>query len=428
MTSAMSSWGNTPEEREEYARQLEAIDQAHHGKSVEQIAAELEAERKAKKGPVPDLTSMTPDALYDYVQSIRNSQDEDGELWRENVYNGFFNLLTRKTAEEMVERQLNPIGPLKLVTQSEVLARPDPEWWVERLFQKGTIAELAGPGGIGKSFLMLHLANCIATGTQAFVNWHTKKGKVLYVAAEGASAFGKRNRAWADYHRVTPDEDSIVYVEDGVSLSDDASITQLADLVRVGEFDFIVIDTYSQLSGVNDENAAAANAHALRNVKRIRDAREGSTVVIVHHTDARGTKARGSTTLKDNVDTLILMKATTGDTFSLTTKGEDSAKQKDGPGVLLQGFKLQPHLTAAVVVWTGSTPTDPQWPLLTEVLKDGAWHPVRDLYDALGVIGSSGSEYDKAKRYIAKLPGLEKDDSNPVRPKYRLLDVVKPVN
>lgn len=64
------------------------------------------------------------------------------------------------------------------------LAEPPPrEWFVAGLIPEGAPSILAGHSGLGKSFVALHLALCVCTGT-AFLGRPVKRASVLWVDRE----------------------------------------------------------------------------------------------------------------------------------------------------------------------------------------------------------------------------------------------------
>jgi hypothetical protein len=315
-----------------------------------------------------------------------------------------------KAKEKYNSEILGSVGSLKLVTDAEILARPAPEWWVEGWFQKSTVGILAGQGGIGKSFLMLHFARCIAAGIDAFGR-SVRKGNVLYVAAEGAGAFGARVRAWDAWHGSPPLGSRMHYLEAGVNLSSPESVEALKAVMVSQEIDFLILDTFSQLAAIDSENDAAQIAKVLKTAKDIRDVRPGSTVVLVHHVNKAGGQVRGSSAFRDNVDTLITAKGDE-DGFHLSTLSSDYGKQKDGEGEKVGMFKLHSHLHSKVVVLDETVkPEDKVWTAVRDELLT-ATGPVKlsDLEDVSGVSHAAFSprikkwRADKLVRLV-KVPG-----------------------
>jgi hypothetical protein len=268
-------------------------------------------------------------------------------------------------------------APIEVLRISDLLTRPLPEWYVPGLFQESTVAVLAGEAGVGKSFVMLDIALCIASGTD-FIFRSVKRGKVLYVVAEGAGSFGKRIAAWQDRKGVQVPEDRIGFVEAGVNLSDEVSMAAFTKVLEAEEADFIVLDTLSQLSSVDNENDAAQLSAVFRMAKRLRDVRPGSTVVIVHHVNKGSGKVRGSSVIRSNADTVVIARGNAKG-FNLTTELAHDGKQKDGSAETIEGFKLESHLSSAVVTYTGSKAIDPHWVALQALMLDGAERRTADV-------------------------------------------------
>lgn len=358
---------------------------------------------------VLDLIDELPDSVKDrvLVEALRS----------------FATDLGRQRAAEL-KAGLGPQEEIAVLRDSDILSRPKPEWWVEGLIQENTIALLAGEAGIGKSFLMLHIARCIASGTQ-FFHRSVKAGKVLYVVAEGASSFGSRVRAWDDFHATTVPSGNLAYVEAGVNLSSEESMERFMAVLKAEESDLIILDTLSQLSAVDNENDAAQLAVVFRMAKRLRDIRPGSTVLIVHHVNKGEGKVRGSSVIRSNADTVIVARKS-GNGFKLTTDVSHDGKQKDGASVTIDGFELASHLDSAVVTLKGpAVIIDPDWDIVRDVMSDGNAHSKTELRIASGHPKADGSDaaykaWDrKFKRWVDQ-DALVLDGTD-----YRILDVAR---
>jgi RecA-family ATPase len=301
----------------------------------------------------------------------------------------------RERARKSVEAATLDSVPFVVSTEADIMNRPSPKWLVADLIQESTICMLAGPGGLGKSFLALGIARAMASGGP-FFGKAVQQGKTLYVVAEGAAAFGDRVKAWNEAHPVlTVPADAIAYVEQGVNLKDAASVQTLADMVREGAYSLVILDTLSQLAYLDNENNNAEVALTFRAIKSIRDAREGTTVLVLDHTPVNGGKVRGATSKRDNSDTVI-MAIPTGDTFSLSTMNEDGGKQKDGKAIEWHGFSLAPVGNSAIVVNNGGTrPLSPYWSQCLPVLQDKKPHGTTELREATGITGTMQSAEGK---------------------------------
>jgi RecA-family ATPase len=90
----------------------------------------------------------------------------------------------RKQAQRELEQwvQIDDLGIIDFDLFSEDRL-PQLEWMVENHFLKGTVALVAGDGGIGKSTLMQHLATCCVMGAP-WLGFHVEKGAALMLACE----------------------------------------------------------------------------------------------------------------------------------------------------------------------------------------------------------------------------------------------------
>lgn len=164
----------------------------------------------------------------------------------------------------------------------------------------GKLGMTYGPGGAGKSFVVLDMALCICTGQP----WHgkaTRQGKVLFVAGEGASGLPARIDAWGSAHNMPTDfaEDRLdiidgpidIYSPDGL-----ADRIDLVDMVKEDKYLLVVFDTYNRCTPGLNENDAKDTGVVLRNLAAIQAA--GATVLLIHHTPKDGTSPRGSAALE----------------------------------------------------------------------------------------------------------------------------------
>lgn len=201
------------------------------------------------------------------------------------------------------------------------LERP---YLVKGWLDQSALSVLYGPSNSGKSFLALDLAHHIAKGRQ-WGNRRVRKGRVLYVAAEGGGAFANRVAALDD------PEFFVLPVPITLTGRDSAAgplteVLQHLAAVGGGSFDLIVIDTMARVMGGLDENAAPDIADLVRNLDLIRRV-TGAHVMLVHHTGKdTGRGARGHSSLRAAIDTEIeLSRDEVGQITAEVTK------QRDGP-------------------------------------------------------------------------------------------------
>lgn len=224
---------------------------------------------------------------------------------------------------------LRPVPPARrsladlVLTRSHLADLPTPEPLIEDTLDRRTVALLAGSFGTGKSFLALDWAACIATGRM----WHRRAiadpGRVLYIASEGAYGFHDRVTAWEYGFRHDLADDRFAVLPVPVNLRDTAEVADLCTLVAGCAL--VVIDTLARCLVGADENSAKDMGEAVDAAYRLRDATNGGSVLLVHHTGKDGETTRGSSALEAGVDTVYKTK---GDARLIDLS---RSKRKDGP-------------------------------------------------------------------------------------------------
>jgi putative DNA primase/helicase len=166
---------------------------------------------------------------------------------------------------------------------------------------------------LGKSFVALDLALCLATGRPFTGSYHVKQGPVVFVAAEGAGGMSKRVRAWMKHHGVTDWPENIIFICDSFNLQDESEVEEILKIAEedLGEpASLFVLDTLNRLFGTGNENDQRDMTTFINNVDRLRRP-SSATALIVHHTGKDITRgARGSSVLRPAADTMILLEET----------------------------------------------------------------------------------------------------------------------
>ena len=184
-------------------------------------------------------------------------------------------------------------GLMKSSAELDEIEEPEP--LVDGFLDLDTIARVIGASGSGKTFVMLDMAACIATGRP----WHgfgTREGLVVYMVAEGVRGFKRRLRAWEARYlegkNIPPEKLLIMPVP--VQATDreqwPAWRQVLADLKPV----LVILDTQARVTVGVDEND---NTQMGMFVERLEQVRRdtGACVLTVHHTGHAGEHGRGAT-------------------------------------------------------------------------------------------------------------------------------------
>jgi hypothetical protein len=221
----------------------------------------------------------------------------------------------------------------RVVRGLDITRLPRPQWLVDGVLAKPSLAMLVGPPKQGKTFAALDLAASVVAG-RPWMERTTSGNTVVYVIGEGLAGVGARLDAWSMYTGVT-DLDGVHFVRGSVQLGSPAAVDQLAKYCRDVDADLVVLDTLARCIVGVEENSAKEMGHIIEHgLQRLRDA-SGCAVLAVHHTgkDA-GNGARGSSALLGAVDTEVVCEKR-GDSIRLHLK-----HQKDG----IEGHTVTGHL------------------------------------------------------------------------------------
>lgn len=206
-------------------------------------------------------------------------------------------------------------------------------WLIKTVLPEAELAVLYGEPAAGKSFMALDIAAAVSRG----VVWRdriVKKGKVVYVCAEGAGGFRQRLRAYARHYGchltelpgIVADAPNLLEVEDTKGL--------IEQIEAAGGGQLVIIDTLARAMPAGNENSGEDVGRVIAHCKAIHK-RTGALVLIVHHSGKDATKgARGWSGLKGAVDAELEV-TRNGDFRLLTVR-----KMKDGDDDKQWGFKL----------------------------------------------------------------------------------------
>lgn len=252
--------------------------------------------------------------------------------------------------------------------QMKEIARTRPAELIEDFVPSGGVAVLAGAPGTGKSFVALSWAAAVAEGAQWFGH-ATRQTRVVYVLGEGFSGFGDRIAAWEKVNG-RPMSEAVHFV-DGVQLGIDLkypeAVDQLIAYVEPVRPGLIIVDTFSVLAGVSNENDNAEVAAVMKNMNRIVQT-TGATVVLVHHVTKTSRTVRGASAFVGNADTVVIAgvdvrDGVASDGFMLSTEATHGGKQRDSEAKTLPGFSIA---SPGVLVRDGAAGTGQQDPNVEE--------------------------------------------------------------
>ncbi|BDG59920.1 AAA family ATPase [Caldinitratiruptor microaerophilus] len=223
---------------------------------------------------------------------------------------GWRTRLERARAERREQVGERPREPTKFAGLSirDVLDMPAPDWLIEGVAVRGSLSVLYSQPKTGKSFLALDLALHVASGV-VWMGHATRKGRVVYVLAEGQGDLSNRIRAWLEQHRGVPvPDDAVTFVLRPVNLLSQADVDGFLQYTATMPEPpaLIIFDTLARCLPAGDENSAKDVGEAVQALDRIR-AETGAAVLVLHHTNKAGQQERGSTALRGAVDGMFVL-------------------------------------------------------------------------------------------------------------------------
>lgn len=213
------------------------------------------------------------------------------------------------------------------------------QYLIKGVLPRAELAVLYGASTAGKSFVVLDMCFAIARGV-AWREHRVRKGRVVYICAEGAGGFNKRLSAYEVHHELDLRGLPFFAVTDCPNFlgEDDKAV---AEQIKVrGGADLIVVDTFAQVTAGGNENASEDVGKALGACKRLHRA-TGATVLVIHHQGKDATKgARGWSGLRAAVDAELMVECDE----KTKARALHITKSKDGADGAVLPFRL--HVVA----------------------------------------------------------------------------------
>lgn len=297
------------------------------------------AEEALTSSRLPGETPQMTTAIGRVAREYRRSRDRGGGQAVSDKFDRREDVRRTLERDEDIDRaenvhELRPnVGKLKQHAQAllaktesagDITAVVDRPYLIKGWLDQGNVSLLFGPSNTGKSFLAANIAHHVSKG----MDWggrRVRRGRVMYVAAEGGANF--RNRVAA------LDDPEFWVMTSSLTMTGPRSaerpfVEVLKHIADTGgaPFDLIIFDTLARIMGGSDENAAPDIADLLEKLDYIQMETRAHIMLIHHVGKDAGRGARGHSSLKAAVDTEIEL---TRDKAGLIEAR--LTKQRDGP-------------------------------------------------------------------------------------------------
>ncbi|MBF6539259.1 AAA family ATPase [Nocardia farcinica] len=239
------------------------------------------------------------------------------------------------------ERRENAAEPktvrAALLSVSDLARLPPPTPLVDGLLFAGTLAQLAGHPGEGKTFAVLGMSCAVALGKSWNGHAVPAPRPVVFVAGEGSAGMFTRLAAWAHHNGVPVSElDGKLHVlPRAAQLADPDDMRELTRVVRETGAGLVVFDTRARCTIGLEENSATDQGRAVAACDAL-IASTGATIAVVHHLGIGSQRGRGSSAWDGAVySDLILGRNRDGGVLI------ECAKHKDAPDGCKHLFALE---------------------------------------------------------------------------------------
>jgi hypothetical protein len=212
---------------------------------------------------------------------------------------------------------------------------------IDGVLHKGTKGVLAGSSKAGKTWLLLYIALCVATGTR-FLRFDTTKCKIFYANLEILTAFMKERLVALMKHLGIADSGDLDFWNLRGKFTD--LETLIACIIKEAEgkgYGLIIIDPIYKLMGGKSENTSGGVAVLCNQLERLAEL-TGAAVLYAHHF------AKGNAKKKTAIDRLSGSGVFTRDADSIITLTEHSEPDCYTVEMVLRNF---PKQDSFVVQW-----------------------------------------------------------------------------
>ena len=222
-----------------------------------------------------------------------------------------------------------------LISAGAMVANVKPiQWLIREYLETDAISMLYGPPEVGKSFISIEQACCVAAGRP----WHgraTKQGPVVMVIGEGHAGVKRRLAAWGKAKNVDMAKLPLFVTTRAVPFLNVEKAQELVEAIVAlretmgGDPILITIDTLARNFGDGDENSTQDASAFIAVLDVGLRQRWRCHVKIVHHSGHVNGRARGSTVFRGSVDQEFEASPAGGYLVYSARKMKDAEKPRD---------------------------------------------------------------------------------------------------
>lgn len=220
-------------------------------------------------------------------------------------------LKQKRNVKELPTVAIVPNSDPMLIDINKVDLTP-PKFLIEDAIETPCTGMVFGASGSGKSFFVLDIALCCATGIP-WLGKSVKEGPVVLICGEGRHGIPRRVAAWKSKHGAIPDG-RFMMSQRRVEFDPETVLEMVCEINGLAAKSdppvLIVIDTLARsLPGDADENSSRDIMNFLETCDKLQR-QYNCVVLLVHHTghaEGANRRARGSSALKGAMDLEILI-------------------------------------------------------------------------------------------------------------------------
>lgn len=302
---------------------------------------------------------------------------------------------------------------------SELLAAPEtkPDWLVDSLIEKGGIGFIAGEPKLSKSWLALHLAISLATGSRFLDHFDVKeKRKVLYLQEEDSGALVKRRllrllRGCG----IDKIEDDLFHVaiRSGFQIDVETWRSRLHAELETWRPEIIIIDVFNKFH-TKEDNSQPEMTEVMGHIDSFRRL-FGCAIMIVHHfkksggvgASGRGNqRLRGSSVLGGSSENSLYLSA--GPSGLYRVEPESKSTQVDPFSYALEDIKENGEIVGNRLVYKGQATEQPRNEKMESLARAiGAAYQNGDTsrLSAKALAEATGMSENTVRSYCAALEG-----------------------